>query len=72
MIKLDSYTDENVFEYAKKYIKVNMKPGDDFTISLLQRTYSIGYHKANRVLEMLNDDKIIKIQSDRIKAPVVL
>jgi len=72
MIKLDTYTDENVFEEAKKYIKSNLKTGDYYTTSMLQRTYSIGYNKASRILEMLSKEKIIKFSSDRVKAPMVL
>ena len=72
MIKLDSYTDENVFENAKEYIKSNLKPGDHFLVSRLQRIFSIGYNKAWRVMDMLHKEKVIKINSARLKPPVVL
>ena len=67
-----TYTDEEIFERAKQYIKQNLKSGDDFSISMLQRGFSIGYNKAYRILNMLSDEKIIKLCPNRIKSPIVL
>jgi DNA segregation ATPase FtsK/SpoIIIE-like protein len=72
MIKLESYTDENVFENAKKYIKENLEAGDRCTTSTIQRQFSIGYNKAIRILQMLQNDKIIKLYPDRRNEGVVL
>jgi len=61
MIKLDSYTDENVFENAKEYVSKNLVKDNYCTAELLQRTYSIGYNKACRVLEMLGKEGVVNI-----------
>ena len=72
MIKLNSYSDEDVFEAAKEFIKDNLKAGDQFSTSMLQRTFSIGYFKAVRILEMLDESGTIKLSEDRIKSPIIL
>lgn len=72
MIKINSYTDENVFENAKEYININLKQGDYFSAYLLQRLFLIGYNKACRVIEMLVNQKIISKRGNTIKTHIVL
>lgn len=64
--------DDQVLIQAKNYIKNNLKKGDNFTTSMVQRQFKTGYNLASRILERLEADGFIKMDKDRIKAPKVV
>ena len=64
--------DDQVLIDAKNYIKNNLKKGDNFTTSMVQRQFKTGYNLASRILERLQADGFIKMDKDRIKAPKVV
>jgi len=72
MKKLINYSDDTIVNDLKKEIKQNFKKGSGITPSFIQRRYSVGYNKTARILNILVEDKIIKFNTDRTKAPIIL
>ena len=60
MIKLESYTDENVIDASVNYIKKEMKKGDVLTTQKMQRLFNIGYNKALRIFDSLIEKGLIE------------
>jgi len=62
MIKLDSYTDENVTVSCKKYIEDNLKTGDVLTTQRIQILFKIGYNKTNRIIKKLIEENVLEMK----------
>lgn len=66
MIKLESYTDENVIDASVNYINNEMEKGDVFTTLRMQKLFNIGYNKTLRIFEHLFENGLVERKTHKV------